>query len=377
MALIDPQSDALVIRVVYDGPPLAGKTTSLKTLAGQLGRSLHTPAEVQGRTVYFDWLDYTGGVFEGRRIRCQIVSVPGQDTLARRRRRLLRSADAIVFVADSTLASMGRTARHLKELRSVLAGIGAPGVGIVMQANKRDCASAVRLDAMRRVLQLDEPPVAVVESVATDGAGTREAFVFAVRLALDRVRELTRLGALVTARPQIDSPDDLLSDLRRAELVEAGASGESGASLCQVLATQEAYQPAARADGKPCLPAGPLPSGMIWPPVEGRALLHGIAFDAFALRQDAQGHWIGEDGEGQWCVQSPAEAQFTHLDEGRAALLAWARSQGPRAQQTAQCCIALAGDGAGRYRLWQCVRTAGAGAHLMAYPPAQETCINR
>ena len=104
MAVLDPRSDTVVIRVVYDGAPMAGKTTSVGALGRGLGSEVHSPAEVGGRTLYFDWLDYTGGLFEGRRIRCQIISVPGQATLAPRRRRLLESADAIVFVGDSAPA---------------------------------------------------------------------------------------------------------------------------------------------------------------------------------------------------------------------------------------------------------------------------------
>ena len=76
MATLDPRSDAIVIRVVYDGAPMSGKSTSVRALGRGVGGEVHSPAEVGGRTLYFDWLDYTGGLFEGHRIRCQIVSVP-------------------------------------------------------------------------------------------------------------------------------------------------------------------------------------------------------------------------------------------------------------------------------------------------------------
>ena len=93
MAILDASNNAVVIRVVYDGAPFAGKTTSVGALGRGLGAAVHSPAEINGRTLYFDWLDYTGGLFEGHRIRCQIVSAPGQASLASRRRRLLESAD--------------------------------------------------------------------------------------------------------------------------------------------------------------------------------------------------------------------------------------------------------------------------------------------
>ena len=120
MAILDPRSDAVVIRVVYDGAPMAGKTTSVRALGRGVGGVVASPAEVSGRTLYFDWLDYTGGLFEGRRIRCQIISVPGQATLAPRRRRLLESADAIVFVGDSTPVGFAADRSYLSGLQTVL-----------------------------------------------------------------------------------------------------------------------------------------------------------------------------------------------------------------------------------------------------------------
>ena len=217
MAVLDPRSDTVVIRVVYDGAPMAGKTTSVGALGRGLGSDVYSPAEVGGRTLYFDWLDYTGGLFEGRRIRCQIISVPGQATLAPRRRRLLESADAIVFVGDSTPAGFIADRGYLSGLSRVLARLPGPPVGVVLQANKRDQAHAVPIDNIRSMLDSMELRVGVVESIATDGSGIREAFVFAVRLALDRVRELMRTGQLERVRPQVDNAQELLDLLKRSE----------------------------------------------------------------------------------------------------------------------------------------------------------------
>src|SRR5262245_63298589 len=117
---------------------MAGKTTSVTTLGRGLGSAVVSPAEVAGRTVYFDWLDYTGGLFEGRRIRCQIVSVPGQAVLAASRRHLLRMADAVVFVGDSAPEGLEADFHYLGGLARVLESPAGPPVGFVFQANKRD-----------------------------------------------------------------------------------------------------------------------------------------------------------------------------------------------------------------------------------------------
>src|SRR5688572_25574775 len=101
MAVIDENKNVLVVRIVYDGPALSGKTTSLAALARGLSSRLDSPAEMAGRTLYFDWVDYVGGLFDGRQIRCQIVSAPGQLDLAHRRRFLIENADALVVVLDT------------------------------------------------------------------------------------------------------------------------------------------------------------------------------------------------------------------------------------------------------------------------------------
>src|SRR5262245_20691924 len=104
MAVIATDVSEIVIRLVYDGPPDAGKTTSLRALAGSLARPTYTPAEAgDGRTLWFDWMEYTGGRFEGCQIRCQIVSVPGQRELIARRRRVIEGADVVVFVGNSSV----------------------------------------------------------------------------------------------------------------------------------------------------------------------------------------------------------------------------------------------------------------------------------
>ena len=78
MALLDPQRQCIVLRAIYDGPAFAGKTTNLRALAESLGSKIYSGEEADGRTLYFDWVDYVGGLFEGLPIRCQIVGVPGQ-----------------------------------------------------------------------------------------------------------------------------------------------------------------------------------------------------------------------------------------------------------------------------------------------------------
>src|ERR1044071_2986217 len=115
MALIDSEDSELGTRRVYGGPPEAGKTTSLRALAQSLAQKTYTPAEGHdGRTLWFDWMEYSGGRFEGCQIRCQIVTVPGQRSLAARRRRVIESADVVVFVGASSTGDVAQMISYLQ-----------------------------------------------------------------------------------------------------------------------------------------------------------------------------------------------------------------------------------------------------------------------
>lgn len=254
MAVIDVERDAVVVRIVYDGPPYAGKTTSIRSLARSLGRAPVTPLERADRTVFFDWLEYTGGLFEGHQIHCQIVSVPGQPELDGRRRALLQLADAVVFVVDSSTDERAQhSAGYLRDVRELLARREGAPVGIVLQANKRDLPGALPRDALRALLGADVAAMALTESAAGEGSGVRETFVLAVRLAIDRIRAQMVDRPLEVGRPEVDSAEELLALLNRLEQrlgmstfaaagEEEGASAQGPAGALEVVVAEEVVE---------------------------------------------------------------------------------------------------------------------------------------
>lgn len=337
MSVLDVQGNAMVIRVVYDGPPFAGKTTTLRALSADLSRPLETPQEAAGRTLFFDWLDYTGGRFEGRPIRCQVVSVPGQRALRERRRRLLAEADAVVFVADTGRLGLDLSLQYARELREFLARAEAPQPGVVVQANKRDVEDALEMPEVIAAFRKQGLEVAFVESTATTTAGVKQAFLFAVRLALDRARDLARAGRLATGRPEIDTAKDLL------ERIEPGA----------VAATRARDDHNASRDW---LPDPDVPSGLIWPPIQGRIMLQQACAGLPPTAQsDAAGDITIVSRTG-WRVYSRAADAFDDMETGRKTLAQWARLHAWNSQWISQRRSVVLSPRAGeRWRLWQVV----------------------
>jgi signal recognition particle receptor subunit beta len=371
MPTVDKERGVLVVRVVYDGPPLSGKTTTLRALAERLGVAIMSPAEQDGRTLFFDWVDYVGGLFEGRQIRCQIVSVPGQKELAKRRMKLLAQADAVVMVADTRRAEIEATYVLLRELLPRCRAEDPP-VGVVIQANKRDAPDSVPRSELHEEFERIAP-IAIIDTVATTGEGVREAFVFAVRLALDRVRSLAATRRLREGAPDADTPAELLRQLEPLSVAPLAANDAANGEVDGMLHALEpppefeALAPdrgaaAARAalldderNERVFVPDPLMPGGFIWPPVDGRTLLHEVAQLQRVPVLTPCGDWWAA-GEG-WRFHSAASALFPSADHGRQELIEWARLHAANVQRLSPGrTVILADAGGGRYRLWQLVR---------------------
>jgi signal recognition particle receptor subunit beta len=379
MPTIDTERGVLVVRVVYDGPPLSGKTTTLRALAERLGVGITSPEEKDGRTLFFDWVEYVGGLFEGRQIRCQIVSVPGQKELANRRRKLLESADAVVMVADTRAGEIEDAYALLRDLLPWCRA-QSPPVGVVIQANKRDAPDSVPRAAIHAEFERIAP-LAVIDTVATTGEGVRESFVFAVRLALDRVRALAVAKKLREGRPDTDSADELLHQMHPlsvapvtwSDYADSAPPGAFAMPKAPELLEFEHLAPAVpEAEPKMAesdhaehvaervfVPDPSMPGGFIWPPVDGRTLLHEVAQLVHTPVLTACGDWWAA-GQG-WRFHSAASALFRGADVGRQQLIEWARLHAANVGRLSTGrSVILADAGAGRFRLWQLVRVAPA-----------------
>ena len=219
------------VRVVFDGPPFAGKTTAAHALSDVLGRSVVTPDEDDGRTLWFDWMAYDAGHHGGQPVRVELVTVPGQQELAERRRHLLGWGDVVVFVANTSQAVFNDSIQSFRELRRELAS--RPDTPVVVIANKRDLIDAVPMPQVIAQLELTANET-VIEGIALNGGGIREAFVHAVHAAL----------AQPARRSVASSADELLDELHRAATSPVDPVAETAAAPS---ATMEAAPAAAAA----------------------------------------------------------------------------------------------------------------------------------
>lgn len=205
MALLDPDSGSVVVRVIYDGALGSGKTTSLTALASQLPR--HRRGELcsfcseTGQTLYFDLLEFEGGVIDGYQIRCQIATVPGALPLEKRRFVLLSLADVVIFVTGMNRPRLKAGSRDFAMLHQFLQPPREPPVGVVLQANRRDDEIGLPLNEIEGRFGTEFP---IVETNASKGEGIRKAFIVAVRQGVTRTRRLISTNSIAIGQSEGD-----------------------------------------------------------------------------------------------------------------------------------------------------------------------------
>ncbi len=190
MPWFDPDRNCYVIRIVYDGPGFAGKTTNLKRICDLVPSTrrteIYTPGELKGRTMFFDWLELDGPSHETSPIRFQLITVPGQEQRNYRRRPLVEMADVVVFVADTSAEQLADSQRTFARLRVSMNRRVAP-LPFLVQANKQDTADALGPEELRRRLRL-QADVPILPASAKAGDGVKETLMAAMRLGVEQLR---------------------------------------------------------------------------------------------------------------------------------------------------------------------------------------------
>jgi signal recognition particle receptor subunit beta len=179
MASVNALSRELVFKVVYYGPGLSGKTTTLQHIHATVrpehrGKmvSLATPVD---RTLYFDFLPIRLPRVRDMSVRLQLFTVPGQVYYNATRKLVLTGSDGLVFVSDSQSTRTDANIEAIENLRENLQEHGRSLVDFphVIQHNKRDLNDVLSIDELDRMLNRHKVPS--FPSIATRGDGVYEA----------------------------------------------------------------------------------------------------------------------------------------------------------------------------------------------------------
>jgi CheY-like chemotaxis protein/signal recognition particle receptor subunit beta len=216
MASVNPLSRELVFKIVYYGPGLGGKTTTLEhihatakpELRGKLV-SLATPID---RTLYFDFLPIRLPPIRGMNVRLQLFTVPGQVYFNATRKLVLTGSDGIVFVSDSQAVRADANVESLENLRDNLVeqGRDLERIPLVFQYNKRDLPDVLPVEELEGLLNPRGIPF--VEASAKTGEGVYEALE-AIRPAVPKASSPCCSKAVAMATLLIVDDDPTLRDM--------------------------------------------------------------------------------------------------------------------------------------------------------------------
>jgi len=226
MSSINLHKDEIGIKIVYYGPGLGGKTTSIqaihKALRPDNRGNLISLATGVDRTLYFDFLPVKLPKVRGFTIRLSLYTVPGQVHYNATRKLVLQGADGVVFVADSQRPRHEANIESLKNLYDNLRGHGMnpDTVPLVIQYNKRDLPDVLSVEKLEK--DLNGPRLPFYETCATSGKGVFDALKAITKLVL---ADLKRKGIYGKEPDEGEQSGQSLSETMEIKAPSSESSG--------------------------------------------------------------------------------------------------------------------------------------------------------
>jgi len=177
--IYDYENKTLQIKIVYYGPAMSGKTTSIKYLFSFFKRedTLNSIDSTIGRTLFFDFgvLQFEGAEWS---LKFLIYSATGQDFYASTRPATLNGVDGIIFVVDSRVQCLQHNIRSWGELKSMFRE-DIYNLPIVISLNKCDFDETQKIidhEFLNTVNLKLFKRLSVNKTVAIEGKGILDSF---------------------------------------------------------------------------------------------------------------------------------------------------------------------------------------------------------
>ncbi|MFP2912822.1 GTP-binding protein, partial [Pyxidicoccus sp. 3LFB2] len=192
MSSVNLMAREVAAKIVFYGPGLSGKTTTLRKIyetvrPAHRGEMMSIATEGD-RTLFFDFLPVKVERVGDCSVRLALYTVPGQVFYNATRKLVLQGADGVVFVADSQPEAMDANRESLANLEENLFehGIRIDRFPLVMQWNKRDLEGVLPVDELRK--ELNPRGVPEFETAAANGRGVLDTLKAITRLVIKDLR---------------------------------------------------------------------------------------------------------------------------------------------------------------------------------------------
>ncbi len=192
MSSVNVMAREVAAKIVFYGPGLSGKTTTLKKIYESVrpahrGEMISLPTEAD-RTLFFDFLPVKVERVGDFSVRLALYTVPGQVFYNATRKLVLQGADGVVFVVDSQPEAMDSNRESLLNLEENLLeqGIRLERFPLIVQYNKRDIPKSLSLEELRE--NFNPRGVPEFETCATSGRGVLDTLKAITRLVIKDLR---------------------------------------------------------------------------------------------------------------------------------------------------------------------------------------------
>jgi len=178
--IFDYENKIIQVKIVYYGPAMSGKTTSLKFLFSYFGKQneLESIENTVGRTLLFDFgvLQFKGNQWG---LKFLLYSATGQDFYASTRPATLNGVDGIIFVADSQIENLENNLRSWNELKTIF-GFDIYNLPFVIALNKYDLENNRKLEKNNLLNYIEAEKfkfLSIKNTIAINGKGVIDSFL--------------------------------------------------------------------------------------------------------------------------------------------------------------------------------------------------------
>ncbi|MFX1411163.1 MAG: ATP/GTP-binding protein [Promethearchaeota archaeon] len=189
--IFDFENKTLQVKIVYYGPAMSGKTTSIKYLFSYFNKEdlLESIDSSVGRTLFFDFgvLQFKGTEWG---LKLLIFSATGQDFYASTRPATLNGVDGIIFVVDSQFKYLEHNLRSWNELKTLFRD-EIYNIPIVIALNKYDLDNIKKLtdfDFISYINYNKFKNLSLKKTVALKGEGILDSFYQLIKFIFPQLR---------------------------------------------------------------------------------------------------------------------------------------------------------------------------------------------
>jgi hypothetical protein len=184
--IINSLEKVIQLKIVYYGPAMSGKTTTIKALFKHFGKEdeLQSIESTVNRTLFFD---YGAISFQNKnwKLKLNIYTTTGQDFYHITRPVVVKATDGLIFVADSCKKALKRNIQSWKELKKYFNKKILNEIPKIIALNKQDLKEKFSIPLFFREIDFDDyKNLSFKKTIALNGEGVLESFEEILRLIL-------------------------------------------------------------------------------------------------------------------------------------------------------------------------------------------------